>query len=154
MVTLQEWYSRTGVRLRALYCRFGQNLTFIKSQTERQRSMAIVSTDNSAHYEWGDGCDGWHLVRTPALSVIKEKVPSGREEIRHYHNQSEQFFFVLEGIASIEVNGVMHQVRSQQGIHIEAGIAHQLRNNQDGDLIFIVTSTPPSHGDRVEAHKT
>lgn len=114
--------------------------------------MTIVSTDNSEHYKWGDGCDGWHLVKTRALSVISERVPSGRAEVRHYHERSEQFFFVLEGVASIEVNGVNHQVHSMQGIHIESGISHQLRNTQDVDLVFIVTSTPPSHGDRIETN--
>jgi len=112
--------------------------------------MIVVSTDNAEHYLWGDGCDGWHLVKTPTLSVIKEKVPSGCEETRHYHQRAEQFFFVLEGIASIDVNGIVHQLKSQQGIHVEAGVAHQLRNDQDDDLVFMVTSSPPSHGDRVE----
>jgi mannose-6-phosphate isomerase-like protein (cupin superfamily) len=113
--------------------------------------LAVVSVENSEHYKWGDGCDGWHLVKTPTLSVIKEKVPSGCEEVRHYHERSEQFFFILEGVASIEVNGEVHKVESQQGIHVAAGSSHQLRNTQDYDLVFVVTSTPASHGDRVES---
>jgi len=113
--------------------------------------MTIVSIDNAEHYQWGDGCDGWHLVKTPALSVIQERVPAGREEVRHYHQRSEQFFYILDGIATIEVDSVVHEIRSQQGIHVASGIPHQLRNTQNHDLVFIVTSTPPSHGDRVEA---
>ena len=112
--------------------------------------MTVVSANNTEHYTWGDGCDGWHLVKTKALSIIKENVPSGREEVRHYHEYSEQFFFVLEGVASLEVAGVEHQIESMHGIHVESGVPHQLRNTHDSDLIFIVTSTPPSHGDRVE----
>lgn len=114
----------------------------------------VVSQETSAHYQWGNGCDGWHLVRSPALSVIKERVPSGCEEVRHYHERSEQFFFVLDGVATIESNGEVVQLESQQGIHIPAGTVHQLKNNASDDLIFIVTSTPPSHGDRIVCGKS
>lgn len=111
--------------------------------------MNVVSTKNSEHYLWGEGCDGWHLVKSPALSVISERVPAGCEELRHYHIHSEQFFYVLSGVATLEVNGQINTLNAQEGMHIEAGIAHQLRNEQNHDLIFLVTSVPPSHGDRV-----
>jgi len=111
--------------------------------------MTVVSTENAEHYTWGDGCDGWHLVKTPMLSVIKERVPCGRMEVRHYHKRAEQFFFVLEGNASIEIDGEVFELKKQDGIHVKAGVSHQLRNIQDHDLIFVVTSCPPSHGDRV-----
>ncbi len=110
-----------------------------------------VSISNSEHYNWGDGCDGWHLVKTPTLSVIQERVPSGCKEVRHYHQKSEQFFFVLSGIASLEVDGQENMLEAEQGIHIEAGVPHQLRNDQQFELIFLVISVPPSHGDRVDA---
>jgi mannose-6-phosphate isomerase-like protein (cupin superfamily) len=110
-----------------------------------------VSTSNSEHYKWGDDCDGWHLVKTPMLSVIQERVPSGCNEVRHYHQKSEQFFFVLSGIASLEVDGHENRLEAEQGFHIKAGVPHQLRNDQQIELIFLVTSVPPSHGDRVDA---
>ncbi|MCR1815335.1 hypothetical protein [Aliarcobacter butzleri] len=37
------------------------------------------------------------------------------------------------------------------GIHVPAGTTHQLSNHQTDDLVFLVVSTPPSHGDRVIA---
>jgi mannose-6-phosphate isomerase-like protein (cupin superfamily) len=84
------------------------------------------------------------------LSVIQERVPTGCSEVRHYHTQAEQFFYILTGVASMELEGKIFTVSSQQGIHIPAGAKHQLSNQHEGDLVFIVTSTPPSHGDRVE----
>lgn len=110
----------------------------------------MISKENAEHYSWGDNCDGWHLVKSASLSVIQECVPPGCSEIRHYHECAEQFFFVLSGIASLEVNGVVNKLAPQQGLHIPAGIPHQLKNEHTDDLLFIVTSTPPSHGDRVE----
>jgi mannose-6-phosphate isomerase-like protein (cupin superfamily) len=110
----------------------------------------VISKENAEHYHWGQGCDGWHLVKSQSLSVIQELVPPGCSEVQHYHVESEQFFFILSGIATLEVNGVVHQLRSQQGFYVAAGVKHQLRNENQDDLSFMVTSTPPSYGDRVE----
>lgn len=111
--------------------------------------MSVISTKNSEHYIWGEKCDGWHLAKTANLSVIQERVPSGCAEVRHYHHVAEQFFYVLAGIATLEVAGELHHLYPNQGIHIQPKTPHQLSNQQDEDLIFIVISTPPSHGDRV-----
>lgn len=110
----------------------------------------IISKSNSEHYQWGNNCDGWHLVKTSALSVIRENVPSGSSEIRHYHEKAEQFFYILSGIATLEVNGKANLLHAEQGLHIKAGVSHQLRNDDNQDLIFLVTSVPPSHGDRID----
>ncbi len=112
--------------------------------------MAVVSKDNSEHYQWGEQCDGWHLVRSHNLNVIQERVPPGCSEVRHLHQKSEQFFFVLLGCATLEVNGKTFEVRQNQGVHVPSNTPHQLSNLGKTDLHFIVTSTPPSHGDRVE----
>lgn len=110
----------------------------------------MISKENAEHYSWGDGCDGWHLVKSSGLSVIQECVPPGGSEVRHFHKASEQFFFVLSGIATLELDGVVHRLESQQGLHVPAGSPHQLKNEQSSNLSLVVTSTPPSHGDRVE----
>lgn len=109
----------------------------------------MISVENAEHYTWGDNCDGWHLVKSEQLSVIQERVPPNGQETRHYHENAEQFFFVLSGVATIEVAGEMFTLEAQQGKHVQAGQAHQLKNQGQEDLVFIVTSTPPSHGDRV-----
>ena len=110
----------------------------------------MISTECAEHYQWGNDCDGWHLVKSPGLSVIQERVPSGCGEIRHFHKHAEQFFFVLSGITTVEVNGIVHMLKPHQGLHVKAGAAHQLKNEHNEDLVFTVTSTPPSHRDRVE----
>ncbi|MCB2184583.1 MAG: cupin domain-containing protein [Desulfobulbaceae bacterium] len=112
--------------------------------------MEIVSVENAEHYVWGEKCDGWHLANSPVLSVIQERVPSGGREVRHLHRKSEQFFFVISGLATLEVEGRIYELSPNQGLHVPAGTAHQLQNDAHEDLVFIVTSTPPSHGDRVE----
>jgi len=53
------------------------------------------------HYQWGDGCDGWNLVDEPTLSVKKERMPPGTTEALHYHENAQQFFFILKGYESL-----------------------------------------------------
>ena len=113
--------------------------------------MAIVSVKNGKHYVWGGKCEGWHLAASDNLSVIQERVPKGSSEVRHLHNRAEQFFYILSGIATLEVGGQVHEIHPNEGFHVLAGIAHTLSNNHDNDLEFLVVSTPPSYGDRVDA---
>lgn len=113
-------------------------------------NMKIVSIENAEHYNWGENCDGWHLSKSDTLSVIQESVPSGSFEIKHYHEKAEQFFYVLSGIATLEVNNEKYILKPNQGLRIPAKTVHQLKNESNTDLLFLVISTPPSHGDRVE----
>ncbi|MGF1770294.1 cupin domain-containing protein [Enterovibrio makurazakiensis] len=112
--------------------------------------MTVVSKENTEHYHWGDQSDGWHLVKSKSLSVIQERVPPGCSEVRHLHKKSEQFFFVLFGCATLEVNGEVFELKENQGFHVPSNTPHQLSNLGQKDLHFTVTSTPPSHGDRIE----
>jgi len=113
--------------------------------------MSVVSIINSDHYKWGTDCDGWHLAASANLSVIRERVPSGASEIRHLHTHAEQFFYVIAGTAALEVSGEIHTLHPGEGFHVPAGTAHTLSNRAEEVLEFLVVSTPPSHGDRVEA---
>lgn len=113
--------------------------------------VTTVSVKSGQHYVWGGNCDGWHLAASDNLSVIQERVPKGSSETRHLHRRAEQFFYVLSGIATLEVDGIVHQVHAHEGFHVLAGVAHTLSNAHQDDLEFLVVSTPPSHGDRVGA---
>ena len=78
-------------------------------------------------------------------------MPPGTSETRHFHNHARQFFFVLQGEAILEVDGVEHRLTAQQGFEVAPSIAHQIFNRTTTDLHFLVISQPPSHGDRVLA---
>jgi len=109
----------------------------------------MISKDTAEHYTWGAGCDGWHLVKQPELSVIHERMPPGSSEVRHYHERARQLFFVLSGTATLEVGGVREQLGPQQGREVPPGAPHQMFNLSDGDIEFLVISQPPTRGDRV-----
>jgi len=110
-----------------------------------------ISTENAQHYTWGGQCDGWHLVKSPQLSVIQERVPAGGGEVRHYHQKAQQFFYVLAGNASLEVDGERLHLSPGQGRHVPAGMPHRLANEGPQELEFLVVSVPMAQGDRVTA---
>lgn len=62
----------------------------------------MIDKHRASHYAWGKGCDGWHLVNTPELSVIQERMPAGTAEQRHRHQDARQSDVV--------------QARPQQGV--------------------------------------
>lgn len=115
--------------------------------------MKPVSIKNTEHYNWGNNCDGWHLLKNDDLSVIQEKVPPGCSEVKHFHKVSHQFFYVLKGTATIEIDNDIFHLNTFEGIEIKPGQVHQLRNETNSDLEFIVVSSPKSHGDRVVVEK-
>lgn len=89
------------------------------------------------------------MVKQNNLSVIHERMPSGTSEVRHFHNKSRQFFFVLSGTATLEVSGEWHNIEALQGIEVPPGVPHQMINQSRHDIEFIVASQPISHGDRI-----
>jgi len=110
--------------------------------------MEAVSVKNVEHYVWGDGCDGWHLLKSSGVSVIQEKVPPGKSEVRHRHVKSEQFFYILSGEATIDAGESRTILRAGEGLHIPPREPHQFKNESGRDVEFLVVSAPPSHGDR------
>jgi len=108
-----------------------------------------IDRDRAEHYRWGGACDGWHLVRDPQLSVIEERMPPATREARHRHARSRQFFFVLAGELTMEVEGTRHRLTTRTGLEIPPGVVHQALNESDADVEFLVVSAPPSHGDRL-----
>ncbi|WP_042198617.1 cupin domain-containing protein [Paenibacillus camerounensis] len=108
-----------------------------------------ISKQNAEHYVWGEGCDGWYLVNDDKLSIIHERMPADTVEVRHYHEKSRQFFFILSGTATLEVDGVEYTLKPQEGKEVPPLVAHQMLNKSGNDVEFLVTSRPPSKGDRI-----
>jgi mannose-6-phosphate isomerase-like protein (cupin superfamily) len=110
--------------------------------------MTPIEKNESGHYIWGGVCEGWHLAKAGNLSVVEERMPPGGSEVRHRHQRARQFFYVLEGTLSFEVDGKEHDLLPRQGIEIEPSIPHRVFNRSAADTEFLVISTPPSQGDR------
>jgi mannose-6-phosphate isomerase-like protein (cupin superfamily) len=103
---------------------------------------------DAEHYKWGGptgiDCDGWHLLRTPELSIIEEAMPSGASETRHYHRHARQFFYVIEGELTLEIEHESITLNVGDGAEIAPTQAHQAINRSGGTTRFLVTSQPPA----------
>jgi len=110
-----------------------------------------IDTLSAEHYTWGENCSGWHLLRSAQLSVIEESMPPGTSETRHYHEKSQQFFYILEGSARFEIGDELVTLHARQGLPVAAGTPHRIFNDSQEALRFLVISSPPAQGDRFPA---
>lgn len=80
-------------------------------------------------------------MKNGSIDVTQEKMPPGSSETRHLHRMAQQFFYVLSGEAAREIDGRL----------VSPGSAHRMQNTSKRNLEILVTSEPPTHGDREEA---
>ena len=111
----------------------------------------MIHKETAEHYSRGNGCDGWRLVKRTDVSVIQETMPLGSNEIRHLHRQAWQFFFVLRGKATLEINQKVFVLKTFHRMEVLPGVPHQIFNESEQELEILVISKPPSHGDRIAA---
>lgn len=109
----------------------------------------VVSIETAEHYIWGELCDGWHLLKRADMSVIRERVPAGGAEVMHYHQKARQFFYILEGEATMTFGDREILLRKGEGIEIAPQVRHQFRNLSKADVHFLVVSVPSTRGDRI-----
>jgi mannose-6-phosphate isomerase-like protein (cupin superfamily) len=101
------------------------------------------------HYKWGSDCDGWNLVEEDSLSVKQELMPAATKEVKHYHQTAQQFFYILKGKATFEIENSIIEINQGEGLHIEGGKKHLISNKSKEDLEFILCSQPSTKNDRI-----
>lgn len=109
----------------------------------------ITSIQTAKHFPWGNGCDGWWLKQDKNFTVIQEAMPAGTSELKHYHEKTEQFFYVLDGLLNIEMSDTCYQVANNQGITVPPKMIHKVSNRSNRTVSFLVISCPDSHNDRI-----
>lgn len=105
--------------------------------------------ENSSYYIWGDQCEAWTLLHSVNGIVKEEQMPSDRQEQLHFHDETEQFFYVLDGQATFVLDGERITLSKNQGLHVPAKKPHKICNDSKQDLRFLVISFPGHAKDRV-----
>jgi len=108
-----------------------------------------VSVENAEHYVWGENSDGWHLLKHDDVSVIQERVPAGGAEVMHYHLVARQFFYILDGEATMVFESQEVVLKKGDGVEIDPQVKHQFKNHSENEVHFLVISVPSTRGDRV-----
>lgn len=117
-------------------------------RSEKGAMELKISKQNAEHYIWAEICDGWHLVKNEELSIIHERMPINTSEVKHYHQNARQFFFVLSGTATMEIGDKEIILNQQEGIEVPPLIPHQMFNKSKDEIEFLVISQPNSKADR------
>ena len=114
--------------------------------------MTINSLDAQKPFTTADGSTIRSILdRTNApvekQSLAEATLPAGGATERHYHKLSEEFYFVLEGTAVMEIDGAKKDVAPGDGILIPAGAWHQITAKSEGLRILCCCAPPYSHDD-------
>jgi mannose-6-phosphate isomerase-like protein (cupin superfamily) len=114
----------------------------------------VISIDDAEHYVWGEICDGWHLLKREDISVIHERIPASGAELMRHHKVARQFFYILEGEATMVFEEHEVLLHKGDGIEIAPLVKHQFKNQSNTDVHFLVISVPSTRGDRVDSAPT
>jgi mannose-6-phosphate isomerase-like protein (cupin superfamily) len=79
-------------------------------------------------------------------SLAEASMTPGQSTERHYHKICEEFYFLLEGTAQMEIDGQTRGVGPGDAILIPPGARHQI--TAKSDLRFLCCCAPPyDHAD-------
>jgi|GEM_PF-113972 len=101
-----------------------------------------ITKQNTKQYKWGDKSNGWYFLESPHLHIIEALMLPNAAETKYYHNTSEQFFYIIKGIATFEIGNEIHKIQAREAIYILPEVKHQIKNLTNKNLEFIVISQP------------
>ncbi len=79
-------------------------------------------------------------------SLAEASLPTGCATDRHYHKLSEEFYYILKGSGTMEIDGVSREVNVGDAILIPRHAWHQITATKD--LQFLCCCAPPyQHND-------
>ncbi|MEN8237319.1 MAG: cupin domain-containing protein [Pseudomonadota bacterium] len=124
----------------------------MKNQQRKESIQAChpVTEASAKQFTWGQSCTGWWFLKSEDLSVIKEQMPPGTSEVKHYHAQTTQHFYVLSGQLTIQLSGKIVQLQKDEGFTVWPNVVHCVRNDSMDVAAFLVISSPGRSDDRVE----
>ena len=113
--------------------------------------MHVLPIDAQQPFTTKDGSTIRSILDRTNAPVVKQslaeaRVPAGGATQRHYHKLSEEFYFLLEGTGTMEIDGEERQVGPGDAILIPAGAWHTIR--AISAMRFLCCCAPPySHED-------
>jgi mannose-6-phosphate isomerase-like protein (cupin superfamily) len=77
------------------------------------------------------------------LDLRLSRYPIGGRVLPHVHDVAEQAYFFISGRALVVCGEEAHIAGPQDTVFVPPGVNHSVENTGDGDLVFIVITTPP-----------
>ncbi len=108
--------------------------------------MTIRPLDEQPPFTTSDGSTIRSILDRTNAPVVRQSLaeatlPAGGATQRHFHQVSEEFYFILAGRGRIEIDGEMAEVSPGDGILIPAGSWHQITAREA--LRFLCCCAPP-----------
>ena len=108
--------------------------------------MKIRSLERAEPFTTADGSTIRELVESAAAgnqSLAEASLGPGRATERHYHGESEEIYYLVDGAGELEVDGERAHVGAGDAILIPPGAWHQIRADESGPLRFLCCCAPP-----------
>jgi len=108
--------------------------------------MEIRNKDKQAPFTTKDGSTITSLLdlaNAPVKnqSLAEASIPAGGSTQRHYHRDSEEFYYITGGRGVMEIAGETREVGPGDAILIPAGAWHEITATED--LVFLCCCAPP-----------
>jgi mannose-6-phosphate isomerase-like protein (cupin superfamily) len=110
--------------------------------------VEIRSRDGGAPFTTADGSTIRSLLdrsNAPVAnqSLAEATIAAGEATVRHYHRESEEIYYLVEGAGEMEVDGERARVASGDAVLIPPGAWHQIRAEDAGPLRMLCACAPP-----------
>jgi mannose-6-phosphate isomerase-like protein (cupin superfamily) len=115
--------------------------------------MVIRSLGDSVPFATKDGSSIRSLLdlsNAPVKnqSLAEASLPPGASTQRHRHPNTEELYYLIQGIGKMELDGELRQVSAGDAILIPCGASHKITNTGSMDLKILCCCAPPySHED-------
>jgi mannose-6-phosphate isomerase-like protein (cupin superfamily) len=108
--------------------------------------MNVTSLAATEPFTTKDGSTIRELHHTELQSLAEATLAAGQATERHYHANTEEIYFVLEGAGKMDVDGAVRRVAVGDAVLIPPGARHQI--TAETGLRFLCCCAPPySHED-------
>jgi mannose-6-phosphate isomerase-like protein (cupin superfamily) len=118
-----------------------------KKSIELLLSLGLIRKGVDGTFERTDAV----ITAGDELSVIEERMPPNTTEKAHHHKTATQFFRVLKGVLTREVEGERYSLKAGEGLEVSPGERHKAINASGQPCVFLVCSAPSTEDDRIEA---
>ena len=114
--------------------------------------MIVRSLEQAEPFTTADGSTIRELLGLPTApvrnqSLAQATLAGGQATERHYHAESEEIYYVVEGSGEMELDGERCPVAVGDAVLIPPGSRHQIRANEDGLRFFCCCAPAYRHED-------
>jgi mannose-6-phosphate isomerase-like protein (cupin superfamily) len=110
--------------------------------------VEIRSLAQAESFTTADGSTIRELLGLPTSSARNQSLAEatlapGQATQRHYHAETEELYYLVEGAGEMEVDGNRARVEPGDAILIPPGAWHQIRADEGAELRFLCCCAPP-----------